>query len=239
MTKHQPFVLVAEMLGPIVLRNPIHLDGILLAAREKRDGFSARGTPFATLARRDGVFQATAGVLVTAGIGGVIDDTVTRTRRLDMKRCGRNIAIDPATPKPERTITQMSPYRPTMETERVLGNVKSVSWQGVGDIAEIEELCSYVMSIGKQHATGWGEVDHFKIHECGASAETCGLAAGGRALRNLPVDMLAALGIASDIVFKGRLEPPYATRDGLHDVTGPALKDLTMSEVEARRLLSY
>lgn len=239
-TELKPIVVVAEMRGPLVLNNPLHLDGLLLAAREKRDGIESRGTPFTALARTGDVFNASAGILVVEGIGGAFEDKITRTRRLDMKRDGEWIAFPENATKAERTIGSMSPYRPTMETQRVVGNVRQVVWQAVGDAAEIEDLLGFVGTLGRQHKTGWGEVERFEILPSEADPSTCGLAAGGKAVRNLPVGMARDIGVETGQVLKGRLEPPYALAEGgAVDVFAPTLAQLTMSEEKARETFLY
>ncbi|MGY3581957.1 hypothetical protein ACVIGB_001120 [Bradyrhizobium sp. USDA 4341] len=237
--KYRPLVVVAEMAGPLVLRDPIHLDGLLLAAREKRDGMGARGAPFTALSRCGEVYAASAGVLVAEGIGGILEDVVTRTKRLDMKRDGPYIRLPENAKKEDRVIGPMSPYRSEMRKERVLGNVRQVVWQALGDAAEIEDLLSYVTCIGKQYATGWGEVAEFSALPSEADPKLCGLAIGGKASRNLPVGMLEALGLQSDIVVKGRVEPPYAMLDGTVDIAAPSLRNLIMTEEEVREAFVY
>jgi hypothetical protein len=123
--------------------------------------------------------------------------------------------------------------------ERSLGNVRQVVWQALGDRDEIEDLLQYVGGIGKQYATGWGEVDAFRVLPCDADPATCGFAYRGGPARNVPVPMLATLGIASDIVVRGRIEPPYAIADGTMEVAAPLLKHLVVSEDEAREAFRY
>jgi hypothetical protein len=238
--KHEPLVVVASMLGPLVLRDPIHLDGVLLAAREKRDGIAARGTPFPALARRGAVFAASAGLLVSEGLGGIQEETVTRTKRLDMKRDGASIRLpDDGGTKATRTIQEMSPYRNRMVTERVLGNVRYVVWQALGDAAAIEDLLAGVSFLGKQYATGWGEVDGFEILPCDAQLSTCGLVFDGGPARNMPVGMLAELGIAGDVVVTGRVEPPYGAQHDVVSIAMPSFERLKVSEDRAREAFAY
>ena len=237
---HSPLVVVANLHGPLVLRDPIHLDGVLLAAREKRDGLAARGTPFPTLARRGEVFAASVGLLVTEGIGGIQEEPLTRTKRLDMKRDGPFIRLpEDGGTKATRTVGEMSPFRNQLTKERVLGNVRSVVWQALGDAAEIEDLLAYVSFLGKQYATGWGEVANFEVLPSRASPETCGLVLNGGPARNLPVDMLASLGIAGDIVVTGRIEPPYGASHGTLSVAMPSFAGLIVAEHEARAAFAY
>jgi hypothetical protein len=228
------------MAGPISLNDPLHLDGILLAAREKCFGIESRGQPFDVIARRDGVYQASAGMIVSEGRGGIVEFNNARVRRLDMKgRDGRNMEFKPGTSKNERTVGPMSPYRNTLSSEKIMGNIRLIIWQALADAEATTKLLEMISFLGKQHVTGWGEVEEFEVLGSNAKPETCGLSSGDRPLRNLPVDLARFLGVNCDSVFKGRIEPSYATKEGRVDIAGPVLADMITSEDAARELLSY
>ena len=238
---HSPFVLVAHMSAPLCLREPIHLDGVVLAAREKRFGPEMRGRPLDMLASVDGVFQASVGVIVTSGFIGVVKQKITRVRRLDMRGAdGREINIPPDATFKERTIDSLSPYRNTLADETTYQGVTAVVFQALGDREAVEEIMSdEIRTLGKMHRTGWGAIDRFETWDCGAESETCGLIAGGAPMRNLPVAMAQKFGIDITDAYPARIEPPYALAADRQKVVGPTMADLVMVEHEARELLAY
>lgn len=238
---HVPFVVIAHMAGPVCLKDPIHLDGLLLAAREKRGGPATRGQPFDGLARVEGVYQASVGLLIQTGLAGARPRSVARLQSLNMRtQDGHSIHFSSNARVGERTIGPDSSYRNSLKVETVTENVPRIVFQALGDPEIVLDLLSSeIACIGKMHRTGWGRVDRFEVAPSRADPSTCGLAAGGAPLRYLPPGLAASLGLRSEIVIQGRLAPPYGLSADLSPVVAPSPAALIVDRLQAAELLQY
>lgn len=235
---HAPFLLIANMRGPLSITGPLHLDGLLLAAREKRCGVEHRDDPFPLIAVRDGVYQASAGFLVQSGLAGARKDYVERVRRLNIRsQDGQMFQYNTHGPAKERVIDAMSPFRATLAEEPFYANVAQVVFQALGDRDAVLELVSdEIASLGKMHRTGWGAVDDFETEDCDADPAYCGLAAHDQPLRNLPLPLARSLGLDCSQAFHGRTRPPYMRRTDDELIVGPSMADIMTDRIQVRQL---
>ncbi len=223
----RPEMLVAHLDGPIACKRPIHLDGLLLAGRERRDGLDL-DTPLDCLAVRDGVYQASASIFVTSDTLGV---RATEIGRVWGVRIGDSDVM--RTVDTDFNIDAMSPVKQRLRKQAVIEGVVAVAWQLNGDIDEVMDLMAHITNVGGSHGTGRGGIRRYEVVEgFEADPRSVGLVADGRVVRNLPV------GIARDLLGAGfpgavelaRLAPPYWDVTERVDCVVPAIHELVVTD---------
>lgn len=244
-TSHRPIVVEAVLRTPISVTDPIHLDGVLLAAREKIHGPESRGRPLDCVAWDDGFHRCSASFLVSDELGGVGTVATTRVARLDLKSRDGELYVPPAgsekLPRKNREdlIATMSPFRGVTRDFEVATGVRSLVWQVLGDPEGVLDLLYEIRCVGRMYTTGWGQVDEWLAHDCGADRAHCGVAVDGRPIRNLPAAAAERFGIDASLSYPGRIEPPYGSRSDLVPIVAPTRIDLTGTTQVARRTFGF
>ncbi|ACS43464.1 MULTISPECIES: hypothetical protein [Methylorubrum] len=242
---HRPIVVEAVLRTPISVTDPIHLDGVLLAAREKRHGPGSRGRPLDCVAWDDGFHRCSASFLVSDELGGVATVATTRVARLDLKSRDGELFVPPdgsekiSRKSREDVIGPMSAFRGVTRDFEVATGVRSLVWQVLGDPEGMLDLLSEIRCVGRMYTTGWGQVDEWLAHDCAADQAFCGAAVAGRPMRNLPAASAARFGIDADLTYPGRIEPPYGSRFDLVPIVAPTRIDLTGTTQAARRTFAF
>jgi hypothetical protein len=237
-----PFVVEARLKTPLSAKAPLHLDGLLLAARDRCE-LPDPARPLACVAMRDGIYRASAGVIVADGPGGVSHENVKRIKRIDSLGGDASlIRIDENSPRSQRLIDAMSPYRQRLSTYPLIVGARAVYWQAVGDADGVRELLEFLPTVGAMSSQVYGEVDEWSVHGCEADAKEGGWFAAGRILRTLPI-ALATTRYGFDLsegtlVIEARVGPPYWVADGTVEAVMPSLRSLVMNASGARQLLS-
>lgn len=242
---HRPVVIEAVMRTPISMSDPIHLDGLLLAAREKRFGMESRGRPLDCVAWENGFHRCSASFIVSDELGGVGSVRTNRIARLDLKSRDGELYEPPAGAEKlarkhrDDVIDGLSPYRGVTRDFDVVTGVGSLLWQAFGDPDAMLDLLEEIRCIGRMHTTGWGQVEEWRSHECSAAMDLCGAAAGGAPIRNLPVSAASRYGLGEAGGTPGRIEPPYGTRGDLIPVLAPRRALLTGTTQAACSLFEF
>lgn len=242
---HRPVVVEAVLRTPISMTDPIHLDGLLLAAREKRFGPESRGRPLDCVTWADGFHRCSASFLISDELGGVGHVRTNRVARLDMKSRHGELYAPPsgAEKRPrkyrEDVIDGLSPYRGVTRDFDVATGVRSLVWQALGDPDAMIDLLSEIRSVGRMHTTGWGQVDEWRAHDSDAQPEFCGAVASGRPIRNLPASCAGRYGLDEADGLPGRIEPPYGGQFDLVSVLAPCRSDLTGTSQSACSIFEF
>lgn len=242
---HRPIVVEAVLRTPISVTDPIHLDGVLLAAREKRLGPESRGRPLDCVAWDDGFHRCSASFLISDELGGVGTVSTNRIARLDLKSRDGELFVPPdglerlPLNRREDIIGSMSAFRGVARDFEVATGVRSLVWQVLGDPEGVLDLLSEIQCVGRMYTTGWGQVDEWLAHDCAAERTLCGVAADGRPIRNLPVTAAGRFNIDASLSYPGRIEPPYGSRSELVPIVAPTRSDLTGTTQDARRAFGF
>lgn len=243
--KHRSVVVEAVMRTPISMSDPIHLDGLLLAAREKRFGLESRGRPLDCVAWENGFHRCSASFLVSDELGGVGSVRTNRVARLDMKSRDGELYEPPtgaakmARKYRDDVIGGLSPYRGVTRDFDVVTGVGSMVWQAFGDPDAMLDLLEEIRCVGRMHTTGWGQVEEWRAHGSDAAEDLCGVVAGGEPIRNLPASSASRYGLAEAGSSPGRIEPPYGGRDDLQPVLAPRRSLLSGTTQAARSLFEF
>jgi hypothetical protein len=236
-----PLVVRAYLRTPISLTDPIPFEGILYAARFNTDP-SLYGTPLDCIAYRDGIPQASAGILVGGGIAGIRATSTKVVRSIDFKTTDVYKIPHEGLPPSERVFKKMSPYRARIRDYPLLEGADSVAFQVLGDPDRIGKLLSLVPSIGTLRNRGYGEIDgEWHIGESDADPETCGWFSEGRLMRRLPASIVErTLGSVPDdaSMEMGMLEPPFWDNGEQISIATPSLRSLTVSRRDLGTLLA-
>jgi len=227
------FNLRATLQTPVEIARPLHLDGLLLAARERRENLLDLSRPLECVAMEDGVYRASAGFLVAQGLFGVAVDPMYRTWRFRNEDFGTlsTFAVNKDMPAAERRLgTANSKYRNGFRRHDVLTGVASVVWQCVGDPEAVLALARHIRGIGQSATTGYGRVRDWSLEACDVPDAEAAWVSGGRVLRNLPARMLPP-GTTVDPLHASldvqRPAPPYWDREGREECWIPTLSSLT------------
>lgn len=242
---HRPVVVEAVMRGPISMSDPIHLDGLLLAAREKRFGLESRGRPLDCVAWENGSHRCSASFIVSDELGGVGSVRTNRVARLDLNSRDGELYEPPAgaekLPRKFRddVIGGLSPYRGVTRDFDVVTGVRSLFWQAFGDPDAMLDLLAEIRCVGRMHTTGWGQVEEWRAHECDAAGDICGAVAGGEPIRNLPASSASRYGLGEGGICPGRIEPPYGARNDLMPIIPPRRSLMTGTSQAACSLFEF
>jgi len=239
----RPFILRANMETGLSATQGIHLDGLLLAARERLEGVVDLDRPLDCLMLDRGVYRASMGIMVAPGLAGAAVQPVRRVWRfrVEDQQALSFFKAGPDSPLPERRLpTQNSKYRNSFRSQDVLTGVQSVVWQAVGEPDAVLALAREVKCLGASSVTGFGRVRSWEVEACDAPAAEAGWHAGGRALRNLPLD-LAPEGAFDDnvVAFRDvqRARPPYWDEAGRVPCLVPTFDGLVMAPHRADEIL--
>lgn len=215
---------------------PIHLDGLLLAARERRENVLDLSRPLDCVVVQDGVYRASAAFLVAPGLQGAASEPMYRTWRFQLEdtKTLMTFGATRASPASERKLkTANSKYRNGFRRHDLLTGIESLVWQCVGDPAAVLSLAREIRAIGQSAQTGYGEVRSWSLEACDAPDAEAGWVSGGRALRNLPERLIPA-GCAVDPAHaplgEQRAAPPYWDPTARERCWVPTLASLTGDE---------
>ncbi len=227
------FNLRAALRTPIEISRPLHLDGLLLAARERRENLLDLSRPLDCVAMQEGVYRASAAFLVAPGIHGAAVEPMHRTWRfrLDDTQSLMTFSATRGSPASERRLkTANSKYRNGFRRHDVLTGIESLLWQCVGDPGAVLSLAREILAVGQSAQTGYGEVRAWTLEACDVPDAEAAWVSGGRALRNLP-ERLVPDGCRVDgehaSVDERRAAPPYWDRTGRERCWVPTLSSLT------------
>jgi len=243
MPDHRPFVLIADLEGPISLNRPLHVDGILYDVLFKRGGEVDFSATLHCVTHRAGIPCSSAGLVVYESLGGVTRTTMKRLRGIRLSREGDIIAYDPG-PRGHRTraISDMSEYRMQMPSYPLLFGATQIWWQILGDPDAVLDLASDVAGLGRLRQHGYGTVRRWHITDCAADPRLAGHITGnGQIIRRLPVKAFTDVfkmpipdGLPVD---HGRPVAPYWSEDGATEIVEPDLDDLIMHVDRAEMVL--
>lgn len=210
-----PFNLHAYLATPFTARQPIHLDALLLAARDRREGQTDLSRPLDCLALDRGIYRASAGLMVASGIQGAAVMPIRRVWRFRVEdHQGLSFfRTAPDMPVDERRLkTTNSKYRNGFRRQELLTGIQSVAWQGLGDPDAVLELAKEIHCLGASSVSGFGQVREWRLERTDATLEAVGWHAGSRVLRNLPLELVPE-GVVADglntVEDVQRVCPPY------------------------------
>ena len=201
---HVPFLLTVPLATPPAIAlhlAPLMLDGVLLAALERRFGSSeAAGRPL-PLARVEHGGQEIAfgscAVAVTDAVAEdgcwidlpVVNEHVHRVRSLrgEAQDLVERAAFGQA-PLRHRSLQGTSPYRPRLRHYQTVAGISALAFIATGDAAAVVDLLGELPGLGAMSGQGYGEMMHKNIRAVQLKdAETAGLVfADGCPARTLP-----------------------------------------------------
>lgn len=230
------FILKASLRSPVMTDNPIHIDGLLLAMREDRDGPDSVGTPFDALAKTDGVFHASAGFFVGSGLTPVVE-----TKHVTVKRLKTNGGGDEDWFRNDgRYIPKMSPHRPVITQNPTIEGAVAILWQCRGNADQALKLARRIFCVGGRRNNGYGRVERWDVLPCSASSDKAGwFGQGGEILRNLPRSFITGRHPAGSMPDIGRVEPSYGAAEGRIEIVKPILTAMLGSSMTARSMLAF
>ena len=236
---HVPFVLVGRLDSPVMTERPIHVDGLLLAIRERLEGGASVGTPFGALSRRGGAFQASAAFLAGPSLApvSVTHHATSRSLRFTGQSDDRDIVADGR----ERVVSQMNlRLRGHVPRHVTVEGATAAYWQCLGDPDRVLALARRIECVGGRRNARYGEVVEWEVLPCrdGLDRREVGRTSGGRVLRNLAADDVDGVpdGARPE---RGRIEPSYKDVEGRIDVVVPTLRSMLGSHAEARALFGF
>jgi len=230
------FILKATLDAPVMTSHPIHIDGLLLAMREDRDGPEVVGTPFHELASKDKVFHASAGFFVGSGLTPtriVIHKTVRGMKFTGGRDDGRFSTED-------RFINKMSPYYPKVGEYPTIEGAVAIVWQCRGDPEGCLSLARRIRGVGGRRNSGYGNIERWEVLPSEAPKETAGWrGSNGEVLRRLPMTWVEGPVPKGSMAVQGRVEAPYFAPDDHIEIVAPTVESLMGSGSAAERILSY
>ena len=213
------YVLFAHMQTALGVTRAIHLDGLLLAARERREGVVDLARPLDCIAVEGGVYRASAGLLLCHDPHGNVPLKVTRTWRFRTEHHGtlsqfrlREADGSPVARDLRTLPLKNTPFRPHFVDKELHSAVGTVAWQFVGDPDAVVRLAREIHCLGPSRNQGYGRVQRWSVEACDADPVAAGWWAGDRVLRNLPVALAPARLRRSGPAFvlgRDRVAPPY------------------------------
>lgn len=240
------FVLFASLLTPLAVTRAIHLDGLLLAARERAEGVLDLSRPLECVAMDRGVYRASAGILLCPDLLGNAPTTVNRTWRFRTEtREGlayfrlHDEAGKPLPTKERQLPVANSPWKPHFAEKELHSAVSTVAWQFVGDAHAVLRLARAIDNIGPSQNQGFGRVRSWSIEVSDADPDAAGWYAGDRVLRNLPVELAPRHLLNGGTGFsrgRDRVAPPYWDPNDRRDCLVPVPRGLvaTYDDAHAR-----
>jgi CRISPR type IV-associated protein Csf3 len=231
-TDMQVFNIRARLRTGITVSRPIHLDGLLLAAREQRENHLDMERPLDCITMDRGVYRASAAFMVAPGLQGAAIQPMYRTWRFRIEdtQVLSSFRATAASPRSERVLpTSNSKYRNGYRRQDVMTGIESLVWQCVGDPEAVLSLAREIHCIGAASNTGFGRVREWGIEPCEATEAEAGWFAGNRVLRSLPESHVPA-GISIDrahaVLDTQRAVPPYWDTSGRVRCWAPTLDSL-------------
>jgi len=238
----EPFILTARLQTRLSLKRPVHLDGLLLAAREiERDRIDLE--PLDCVVMEDGVYRASAGVMIASGLAGATTSSVGRVSRVRLEGGDiQFIHVYENTPSEGRSIDWKSPFRPMLQSQTVIDGIVAISWALLGDRDAVMSLARRIHCIGSSANTGMGRVLSWEAEDCVAAPEDVGWFGGGAPIRNLPAEVvrkrIGAIHHPGTALLHECCAPPYWDKSRKTLVVSPRLSAMIASSAAARRMLS-
>lgn len=211
----RPLVIVAEMVSRVVMADPVHLDGLLMAAVAKRDNLPPLTTQAEALAApRPKIPLALSSCgryfLASAAQG----ETAARELRYVQRRFPLSEAISMGGASLKRVATNAGPckaFRIPVETQ----HIPTLTWYAMGEPEEVRELLEFVTRVGKRRAVGEGLVASWHVMDGVETWPGFPVMKDGRPLRHLPLDTDGLVEFSMRI---GRYAPPYWCRPGEEEI---------------------
>jgi hypothetical protein len=242
-----PFVLFAHLHTQLAVTKAMHLDGMLLAARERAEGVLDLDRPLDCVAVEGGVYRASAGLLLCHEMLGNTPSKVVRTARFrtETRETLSYFRLHDADGKPvhrkERTLPESnSPWKPHFAEKLLHSAVATVAWQFVGDPHKVLRLARHLDCIGPSSNQGYGRVRRWSVEPCEAEPDAAGWYAGDRILRNLPVALAPERlrkGGPGSMMAKERVAPPYWDPNDKLDCLSPIPRALVVGYDEGQARL--
>jgi hypothetical protein len=239
---HVPFILTARLQTQLAVTRPIHIDGVLLAARERLHGEVDRA-PLDCVAADEGVYRASAGLMVASGLTGASIGSQTRVFGIKLDGVDMNfIDCGDETPESERRPTKNKACQQKYRSQQIIDGIQSVSWTLLGDPDAVLGLTRAVFCIGGSANTGMGKVLSWEVEEAASDPEAAGWFAGGMPIRNLPAETvrrrLGAIHFPTTSLIHDRCTPPYWDAAAPRTLTvAPRLAAMIVSTSRADELL--
>lgn len=224
------------MSSPLAVTAPIPFEGILYDVRFRRTG--RMGDPLDSIAYRDGLPAASAGVMVCDGIAGPGFAEAPLTKSIKRNEKADEILVKG--PDAKSRISEMSPYRPQLGRRTVIEGISSVAFLVMGDAGAVEQALADVPAIGGLRMRGFGEVRAWTVSETGCDdADGFAWHAEGFLLRRLPREIVERkMGGLPENAYVDfcRPEPPLTEESGRMEIAAPLLSSMIVNRQEAQRV---